>query len=85
MIDLFYKNALTWMWNYCIPLGKFTCSEGYDYDLGVFIHPDGKISNATVYGNTPGHYVSGEIYPELIFKNEITKEVLKRAKKCKLL
>jgi hypothetical protein len=33
-----------------------------------------------VYGDTPGDYLSGEIYPRNIFANEISVEVLRRAK-----
>jgi hypothetical protein len=81
--DFYYPSALGWMWNYCHPLGKFTDSEGNNYDLGVFIDMLGKqvvYYNATVYGDTPGDYFSGEIYPSNVFVNEVSVEVLRRAK-----
>jgi hypothetical protein len=80
MEDLFYPSATEWMWNYCISLGKFTDSDGNNYDLGMYKTPYGTFSNATVYGNNPGDYISGEIHPKLIFDNEISREVLKRTK-----
>jgi hypothetical protein len=81
--DFYYPSALGWMWNYCHPLGKFTDSKGNKYDLGVFIDMLGKqvvYYNATVYGNTPGEYLSGEIYPSNVLVNEASEEVLRRAK-----
>ena len=81
--DFYYPSALGWMWNYCIPLGKFTDSKADNYDLGVFIDKIGKHTmyyNATVYGNTTGEYFSGEIYPSNVFVNEVSVEVLRRAK-----
>jgi hypothetical protein len=82
---LYYPSAKEWMWNYCIYLGPFTDDEGDNYDLGLVIFQDGDISNATVYGDTPGNYLSGSLYPRVDFDNEITQEVIRRAKELKLI
>lgn len=58
--DLYYPEALEWMWNYCIFLGKFE-HEGKKYDLGVYQEPAGPISAAIVYGSEDGQYMSGLI------------------------
>jgi len=76
---LYYPSAKEWMWNYCIYLGPFTDSKKHNYDLGIYIDDHNYISNATVYGDTPGEYLSGEIYPRVDFNNEIVKEVIRRA------
>lgn len=84
---LYYPSAKTWMWNYCIYLGPFTDSRGKNYDLGIYINHDSFIeySNASVYGNEPGNYLSGELkeYGEWI--NEIHVEVVRRAKLLNLM
>ena len=82
---LYYPSAKEWMWNYCIYLGPFTTSRGKNLDLGIYISDDGEISNATVDGNEPGDYFSGDIYPILAFDNEVTQEVIRRAKELKLI
>jgi len=62
---LYYPAAKYWMWSYCVHLGPFTCPDsGKHYDLGVYVHPDGKLSAAIVYDNEPGSYMSGEESPE---------------------
>ena len=68
--ELFYPQAIEWMWNYCIPLGKFTDSKGNNYDLGIHILEDNingrpykEISAAIVCSNNPGDYYSGELKP----------------------
>ena len=53
----FYPEAINWMWDYCLPLGKFT-HEGKNYDLGVFVERD-TVSAAIVFDNEPGSYLSG--------------------------
>ena len=85
--SLYYPSAREWMWNYCIYLGPFTDSKENKYDLGIYINNDSFIeySNATVYGDEPGNYLSGELYPRIDFDNEITQEVLRRAKELKLI
>lgn len=84
---LYYPSAKTWMWNYCIYLGPFTDSRGKNYDLGIYInhHSVFEYSNASVYGNEPGNYLSGELkeYGEWI--NEIHVEVVRRAKLLNLM
>ena len=88
---LYYPSAKEWMWNYCIYLGPFTDSKGLNYDLGIYIddyHDEDSIlrySNATVYGNEPGEYSSGSIYPRIDFNNEVSQEVLRRAKELNLI
>jgi hypothetical protein len=84
---LYYPSAKEWMWNYCIYLGPFTNSRGNNYDLGIYINHDSifEYSNATVYGNEPGQYSSGVIYPMIDFDNEISQEVLRRAKELNLI
>jgi hypothetical protein len=84
--DKFYPGHH--MWTYCTFLGKYTASNGENYDLGIYEHPrfEGKYkySNATVYGNEPEDYLSGLLIysldnPDWI-GNELAKEVVKRAK-----
>ena len=82
---LYYPSAKEWIWNYCIYLGSFTDSEEHNYDLGIYIDDDGEISNATVWGNEPGDYSSGGIYPRIDFDNEIVQEVIRRAKQLNLI
>ena len=57
--DLFYPSGVKWMWNYCTSLGKYTDEQG-EYDLGIYIDQRGHASEATVCGNTPGNYWSGD-------------------------
>lgn len=85
--ELFYPSAIDWMWNYCIWLGKFTDSKGYNYDLGIHIDSDGSYSAAIVDGNTPGDYYSGELAldrraeePHFEWYYEKYNETYKRAK-----
>lgn len=84
---LFYPSAKDWMWDYCIYLGPFTDSEGNNYDLGCYMDTRHylSISNATVFGNTPGDYKSGYIYPRMDFDNEVSQEVLRRVKELNLI
>ena len=81
---LYYSSAKEWMWDYCIYLGPFTDSRGKNYDLGIFMQ-DGIISNASVYGNEPGDYIASSIYPRNYIDNELSQEVLRRAKELKLI
>jgi len=65
-MDFFYPEAKDWMWNYCLPLGKFTDSRGRNYDLGVYINDDDvptnmRISAAIVSSNEAGDYYSGSV------------------------
>jgi len=82
-LDFFYPTAIGWMWNYCLPLGKFTTSTNKNVDLGVYIH-EREISFAIVYGNEAGDYISGhieylyDIDTKDIYHNEIYQEVFKR-------
>jgi hypothetical protein len=84
---LYYPSAKEWMWTYCIYLGPYTDSRGKNYDLGIHINHDSflEYSNATVYGDEPGNYSSGVIYPMIDFDNEISQEVVRRAKLLNLL
>jgi hypothetical protein len=56
-----YPEAINWMWDYCIHLGKYTASDGKKYDLGVYEHrgEDVGVSYAIVFDNEPGSYISG--------------------------
>ena len=61
--DLHYPDAIDWMWDYCLFLGKFTDSKGRNYDLGIHYNGDKfgselEFSDATVYDNQPGSYSS---------------------------
>lgn len=76
---LYYPSARQWMWNYCIYLGPFTDSKSKNYDLGIYIEYSKKLnmtfySNATVYGNRPGQYLSGDF-----FGSEYVNQVIIRA------
>ncbi len=82
---LYYPSAKEWMWDYCIYLGPYTDSFGDHFDLGIYMAEDGDISNATVWGNEPGDYSSGNIYPRIDFDNEVTREVIRRAKQLNLI
>lgn len=81
---LYYPSAREWMWNYCIYLGPYTDSDGDNYDLGIYID-EKEYCNASVWGNEPGDYSSGMIYPRIDFDNEISQEVLRRAKELNLI
>jgi len=82
---LYYPSAKEWMWDYCIYLGPFTDSKGYNYDLGIYIDHNEEMqmtfySNATVYGNEAGEYKSGDF-----FGNEVIDEVVCRANNLNLI
>lgn len=87
---LYYPSAKEWMWTYCIYLGPFTDSKGGNHDLGIYIddyHDEDSIlrySNATVYGDEPGNYQSGDLYT-FSTVNETAAEVVRRAKVLKLI
>lgn len=85
---LYYPSAKEWMWEYCIYLGPFTDSKGKNYDLGMHIDNDSvfEISDATVYGNEPGEYMSGPLDRlEYVAMSETKQEVIRRAKELKLI
>lgn len=67
--DLNFPEAKEWMWNYCIPLGKYKYVGQDDkvqhMDLGVHITTFG-ISAAIVCSNKIGDYLSGRIEVENI-------------------
>lgn len=75
MTDFYYPDAINWMWNYCIPLGKFEVKDT-KYDLGVYINPSGEVSHAIVYGNEPGEYLSGEI--DYFIEGDLCEENIRR-------
>ena len=87
---LYYPSAKEWMWNYCIYLGPFTDSKGHNHDLGIQIndaHVETSLlrySNATVYGNEPGNYQSGDLHTFAAF-NETAAEVVRRAQLLNLI
>ena len=83
---LFYPSAKEWMWSYCIYLGPFTDSKGRNFDLGIYIDNDSmfEYSDATVFGDEPGEYMSGPLYSEFI-TSESKKEVVRRAKELNLI
>jgi hypothetical protein len=64
--NLHYPSAKKWMWNYCYFLGKFTDSEGRNFDLGIHIYKNFPINStdrfleANVNGNEAGDYYSGD-------------------------
>lgn len=73
--DKHYPEADKWMWTYCQFLGKFTDSNGKNYDLGVFTeHASGQILDATVYDNKAGSYSSGEMKWVYTFLNDPHRE-----------
>ena len=66
------------IWNYCEYLGNYK-----GLDLGICINPD-CINEATVFGDSPGDYYSGELIWDneiipWVFTNSRRKEVLFRA------
>lgn len=91
-LDLFYPDAINWMWHYCTNLGKFTDSKGNNYDLGVFIDDDGDCHSAIVFDNEDGCYFSNELSmydPSSSdmsnWHNERLNETYKRAKEAGLI
>tara|TARA_R110000868_G_scaffold280353_2_gene540475 strand:+ start:81 stop:476 length:396 start_codon:yes stop_codon:yes gene_type:complete len=86
---LYYPSAKEWMWNYCIYLGPFTDSKGDNYDLGIYIQKFDndytEYSNATVYGNESGQYMSGELQRPNGQLREVATEVVRRAKELNLI
>ncbi len=68
-MEFHFPDAKNWMWNYCLPLGKFTDSRGNNYDLGVYIYENDspiattnmRISAAIVFSNEAGDYYSGSV------------------------
>ena len=82
--DKFYPSADSWMWNYCIFLGKFTDSKGVNYDLGIHVGELGgenDISGAIVGGDTAGDYASPSISGGSMFpQNEKAMETVTRAR-----
>ena len=58
-VTLNYPEAREWMWDYCVYLGHFSHNDK-NYDLGVYVHVDGELSLAIVYGNEYGKYISRE-------------------------
>lgn len=88
--DKFYPSADEWMWDYCTFLGKFTDSQGNNFDLGIYIRHDVpkdsilKYSNATVYNDVPGSYLSDSLQSNVKIEGwigeERIKEVIRRAK-----
>ena len=81
---LYYPSGKEWMWDYCIYLGPYTDSKGDNYDLGIYLE-DGNASAAIVYGDEPGDYFSGELYPKMYFDKEFYIETLRRAKELNLI
>jgi hypothetical protein len=84
--DKFYPGHH--MWTYCTFLGKYTASNGENYDLGIYENSGFTkhlaYSNATVYGKEDYEYLSGSFFlvtnkPDWI-GNELAREVVKRAK-----
>ena len=84
---LYYPSAKEWMWSYCIYLGPFTDSKGDHFDLGIYINSDSvfEYSDATVYGNEPGQYMSGPINRPEYLTSESKKEVVRRATELNLI
>ena len=84
--NLFYPSARDWMWDYCVYLGPFTDSKGYNYDLGVCIE-ENYLCAAIVYGNKPGNYLSGRLdsWTEPgISPYEVYEETRRRANELKI-
>lgn len=77
--DKFYPGHR--VWGYSTFLGKFTDSDGNNYDLGIFLDESGTC-DATVHGGDPWEYSSGEInvYTNTLTTREFKKEVYRRAK-----
>lgn len=84
---LFYPSAKEWMWSYCIYLGPFTDSKGYNYDLGIYLDSDSmfEVCDATVFGDEPGEYMSGPLHDPRYLTSETKKEVVRRAKELNLI
>lgn len=88
-LDLFYPDAINWMWYYCTNLGKFTDSNGNNYDLGVHVSRD-EVSAAIVFDNEPGEYYSGDLVTMCSIgcshpRHEAYRETYKRAKESGLI
>lgn len=46
------------IWTYCVYLGPYDY-KGRKFDLGVYVDPQGHVSNAIVYGGEDNEYLSG--------------------------
>ena len=78
---LHYPSAREWMWDYCIYLGPYTCPEGRNYDLGIYMGLHNEVSAAIVCGNEPGEYYSGKLLEfGYAFQRPYYLETIKRAK-----
>lgn len=85
LTDLFYPQAIDWMWDYCLNLGKFTDSKGVNYDLGVHFNGEEltthQFSLAIVHSNNPGDYNSGDMnYNSHISEKKDSKTFLEQYK-----
>ena len=88
--DKFFPEADKWMWDYCTFLGKFVCSKGIKYDLGILEDQKTGPCDATVFGNVDGNYSSGEISEMFIdfaieSNNESYLEMIRRARILKII
>lgn len=76
--DLFYPSSKEWMFDYCKCLGKFTDSQGRNYDLGIFIDSLPRILDATVHSDNEGDYTSGNVLHYKEGEREHIDEIKKR-------
>jgi hypothetical protein len=49
--------------SYCLYLGSFQFEDD-KLDMGVYEHPDGRVSHAIVFGEEDDEYLSGEFDPD---------------------
>lgn len=70
--SFFYPDAIDWMWNYCVFLGRYKASNGKEVDLGIHIEEDSNVvCAAIVHSNEPGNYSSSDLHEGWI-KNKNT-------------
>ena len=78
---LHFPDAIEWMWNYCTYVGSFTDSSGNQHDLGFHLEyiNDNQapyITQAIVYGNEAGDYVSGRIHDTFEVSAELKRRLI---------
>lgn len=58
--EMFYPEALSWVWHNCVFLGKYEW-EDRQYDLGAYCTGDKSVVDAAIVcSNKPGDYLAGD-------------------------
>tara|TARA_R110000850_G_scaffold72482_1_gene159402 strand:- start:91 stop:420 length:330 start_codon:yes stop_codon:yes gene_type:complete len=94
-MPLYYPIGIKHVWTYCTYLGPFTSSNGFKFDLGLYIPSSDKLrksinnySCASMFDNNLMSYVGGHLKiiedsdPTI---NEVKREVIIRAEALNLI